>query len=524
MDREDKMGLVPYNFEPEYSVEEMNTNSVAEPTSQQAFPTLEEWCDCGNCQQMPSPEECVCCRHAEFVYPNLEDHQCITQIESFDNLILNPDVLALSFIQMMMFKRQRGRAPDQLNSSHPWGFIHLNINVNNAQSGTQDACIIFCIKSKEEREQIMEKQRELICKKLNEIKLKQNHSVCEPVQKKTRKSNSNNANHQNHDNVEETDFVVSKPSETYTLKSIALKAGQYIAVAYIDTWYPEEKTTRKHGCIGHVLFKEKRCHETDSSDSEDKYQYTHVNTGENSGISSSKSNYESNKDQGILSDDEMAACENDSISDSNQVSQSESELWNAIDQQIVISSDSGDNSEIPKSKQLTSWAKNWYEDGSSHPNFEMFYLQRDEIVTEGIIDLNAATEKLIQTVRERTELCKKARFSKDITATDMRHRAATLYSAMDIPEKERRLFYLHMGHSADMNRDVCQCPESVRITTSLGKALQCLDRGTKEAQSIVIMDWNNKLFITVPFNDEEVKYCKRNIRCNKHGTEKCSKM
>ncbi|XP_071139832.1 uncharacterized protein [Mytilus edulis] len=148
----------------------------------------------------------------------------------------------------------------------------------------------------------------------------------------------------------------------------------------------------------------KRCHETDSSDSEDKYQYTHVNTGENSGISSFKSNYESNKDQGILSDDEMAACENDSISDSNQVSQSESELWNAIDQQIVISSDSGDNSEIPKSKQLTSWAKNWYEDGSSHPNFEMFYLQRDEIVTEGIIDLNAATEKLIQTVRERTEV------------------------------------------------------------------------------------------------------------------------
>ncbi|VDI27325.1 Hypothetical predicted protein [Mytilus galloprovincialis] len=27
-------------------------------------------------------------------------------------------------------------------------------------------------------------------------------------------------------------------------------------------------------------------------------------------------------------------------------------------------------------------AKNWYEDGSSHPNFAMFYLQRGEIVTE----------------------------------------------------------------------------------------------------------------------------------------------
>ncbi|VDI49760.1 Hypothetical predicted protein [Mytilus galloprovincialis] len=134
--------------------------------------------------------------------------------------------------------------------------IHLNINVNNAQSGTQDACIIFCIKSKEEKEQIMEKQRELICKKLNEIKLKQNHSVCEPVQKKPRKSNSNNANHQNqnHDNVEETDFVVSKPSDTYTPKSIALKAGQYIAVAYIDTWYPGQILFVKNDLLVQVKF------------------------------------------------------------------------------------------------------------------------------------------------------------------------------------------------------------------------------------------------------------------------------
>ncbi|XP_063398655.1 uncharacterized protein LOC134683344 isoform X2 [Mytilus trossulus] len=88
--------------------------------------------------------------------------------------------------------------------------------------------------------------------------------------------------------------------------------------------------------------------------------------------------------------------------------------------------------------------------------------------------------------------CKKARLSKDITATDMRHRAATLYAAMDIPEKERRLFYLHMGHSADMNRDVYQCPESVRITTSVGKALQCLDRGNMKASSSKVAETGPK--------------------------------
>ncbi|CAC5426130.1 unnamed protein product [Mytilus coruscus] len=135
--------------------------------------------------------------------------------------------------------------------------IHLNINVDNAQSGTKDTCIIFCIKSKEEREQIMEKQRELICIKLNEIKIKQNPPpVCEPVQKKPRKSNSNKSNYQsqNHDNVEETDFVVSKPSETYTPKSIALKAGQYIAVAYIDTWYPGQILSVKNDLLVQVKF------------------------------------------------------------------------------------------------------------------------------------------------------------------------------------------------------------------------------------------------------------------------------
>ena len=120
MDRNsNEMGLVAYNFEPEYSQEEMTSrsqHSTAEASSADGVRTSEEWCSCGNCQQMPTSEECVCCKEADFVLPCLDDHECITHLDSYDTLILNPDVLSIAFIQMMMLKRQRGCAPDELNN------------------------------------------------------------------------------------------------------------------------------------------------------------------------------------------------------------------------------------------------------------------------------------------------------------------------------------------------------------------------------------------------------------------------
>ena len=44
-----------------------------------------------------------------------------------------------------------------------------------------------------------------------------------------------------------------------------------------------------------------------------------------------------------------------------------------------------------------------------------------------------------------------------LTATTMRHRVSTKYAALkDVPEHERHLFYNHMGHSAEMNKNVYQ--------------------------------------------------------------------
>ena len=52
--------------------------------------------------------------------------------------------------------------------------------------------------------------------------------------------------------------------------------------------------------------------------------------------------------------------------------------------------------------------------------------------------------------------------SKNLTATQIRHRASTLFSELEIPQEERESFYNHMGHSADINRHIYQCPASMQ--------------------------------------------------------------
>ncbi|XP_033099227.1 uncharacterized protein LOC117102878 isoform X2 [Anneissia japonica] len=62
-----------------------------------------------------------------------------------------------------------------------------------------------------------------------------------------------------------------------------------------------------------------------------------------------------------------------------------------------------------------------------------------------------------------------------MTATAMRHRASTLYAGMDVPEKERKLFYKHMGHSALVNSNVYQTPMAIDEVRHIGKRLQQMD-------------------------------------------------
>jgi hypothetical protein len=62
-----------------------------------------------------------------------------------------------------------------------------------------------------------------------------------------------------------------------------------------------------------------------------------------------------------------------------------------------------------------------------------------------------------------------------ITATKMRHRASTVYAGLDVPEKDRKAFYVHMGHSAAINADIYQMPSSIQEMVIVGKHLSNMD-------------------------------------------------
>ena len=64
-----------------------------------------------------------------------------------------------------------------------------------------------------------------------------------------------------------------------------------------------------------------------------------------------------------------------------------------------------------------------------------------------------------------------------ITATKMRHRISTLYASQDIPESQRHVFYKHMGHSENINKNVYQSPLALMEITHVGKHLSNFDNG-----------------------------------------------
>ena len=54
---------------------------------------------------------------------------------------------------------------------------------------------------------------------------------------------------------------------------------------------------------------------------------------------------------------------------------------------------------------------------------------------------------------------------KTLTATANRHRPSTLFAMLDMPRKERQLFYKNMGHSQDINKGRYQVPPAITKLT-----------------------------------------------------------
>ncbi len=62
-----------------------------------------------------------------------------------------------------------------------------------------------------------------------------------------------------------------------------------------------------------------------------------------------------------------------------------------------------------------------------------------------------------------------------INATKNRHRASTAYACLDMCEKDRRIFFSHLGHSEAINRDNYQCPPGLNEIEVMGRFLTSLE-------------------------------------------------
>ena len=115
MQSQDSLGLVPYDFEPEYSVTELKILENVE-ISDSDVQEDGEWCDCENCAEMGSRDENICNRSSDLCCGTLEEYQCITEHRNFGEIVLNPVILEVAFIQIMAYKGRTGRAPDELSN------------------------------------------------------------------------------------------------------------------------------------------------------------------------------------------------------------------------------------------------------------------------------------------------------------------------------------------------------------------------------------------------------------------------
>ena len=74
-----------------------------------------------------------------------------------------------------------------------------------------------------------------------------------------------------------------------------------------------------------------------------------------------------------------------------------------------------------------------------------------------------------------------------LTATKQRHRLSTKYANLDLPEKEQELFFNHMGHSAEVNRNTYQHPLPILHMKNIGKTLKDFDQGEHQWITIIMM-------------------------------------
>jgi len=100
-----------YDHEPEYTADELESRSKAAVSvcaPAECSSVVANWCQCGCCRAMPTLAECVCCRSSELTLLNLKESRCITADRRMQTVVLNEDVLAVMYVQMVRDTGKQG--------------------------------------------------------------------------------------------------------------------------------------------------------------------------------------------------------------------------------------------------------------------------------------------------------------------------------------------------------------------------------------------------------------------------------
>jgi hypothetical protein len=73
-----------------------------------------------------------------------------------------------------------------------------------------------------------------------------------------------------------------------------------------------------------------------------------------------------------------------------------------------------------------------------------------------------------------SDVCREAKVS--INATSNRHRISTVFASLDMSDNDRRIFFDHMGHEENINKENYQCPPGVRTVKVMGAFLRNLEQ------------------------------------------------
>jgi hypothetical protein len=71
-----------------------------------------------------------------------------------------------------------------------------------------------------------------------------------------------------------------------------------------------------------------------------------------------------------------------------------------------------------------------------------------------------------------------------IIATKMRHRCSTSYALLDVTPAEKEAFLSHMGHTAEVNKNIYQNPPGYLEVCKVGRFLEALETGVTSGTAI----------------------------------------